>query len=183
MPKYIKPPKPQLVWGVYDQHRQLVVPEPVRPDRSHRVGWKCDPSYSIGGSTITPSREEADARLAETTRRWERRVRELQRAALTMVDLFEGREFRNALPDPFYDSVHFYLSAGGFITLERTRWANVNAPKITGAYETPFTVTKVYATGRKLKIEDGTYLEFPRKMGVVNYTVPKALLDQIYGTD
>lgn len=184
MPTYTKPPKPELIWGVFDQHRSLVVPQPERPDRNHFVGWKCYPSYHIGGSVITASREEAEARLTETTRRWERRVREAQRNALTMADVFEGQEFAQAVPDSFYESVHFYLSEGrGCITLERTRWSSGSGPKITGAHTTPFKVTKVYATCRKMRIEDGSYLEFPRKMAMVNYTVPDALLDQIYATD
>jgi hypothetical protein len=182
-PTFVMPNKPELMYGVWDQHRQLVVPQPVRPDRAHYVGWKVNNHYGLGNSLVMTSKEEAQAPLQDSLNRWERLVLERQRYALDMTHVFEGRTFQSAYASGSYGSVTFYINGLMAVTIERTRYGAVSGPAVEGPIDQPFTVRKVLSNGRAFRLEGGGSITFPRKMELSQGSVPNKILAEIYATD
>lgn len=181
MPKPIvdlRPP-PSIIYGVWNRYGQLAIPSDVR-EHLHRVGYKIYPSFGTPNVLIVPRREELAEQLVRAEAGYARYIDASRREALTMKHVMEGRTFTSARISSYhYAQLQFTMENGSYFRIERTRWHNhpLGDDVIRNA---PFTVRKVLANGRAIRLEDGTSMEFPYKMELCNHTVPIELIEEIY---
>lgn len=173
------PAAPQIVFGVWNNHGRLAKSDdPDYCRLRYKTGWKVDPYYGIGGSAIVAHPDELHPSLHLAERNWNVRCTSMKRNAVRMDEAVLNRVIDRITINQF--GVRLYIHDQEHpIVLDRTRGY---APIVMeGPTTGPFSITRVLATHRTFRLDNGESLVFNTKMGLAVNAIPVWLLTEIFG--